>query len=44
MVDAIGFVGTRDHNVDRAFDNVLKRAPSLAAAVTLARRRLSIGF
>ncbi len=44
LVEAIGYVGTRDHNVDRAFDNVLKRAPALAPIVTLARRRLSIGF
>lgn len=44
MVEAIGMVATRDRTVDRALDRVLKAAPSLAAAVTLARRRLAIGF
>ena len=44
MVEAIGMVATRDRTVDRALDRVLKAAPSLAATVTLARRRLAIGF
>jgi HEAT repeat protein len=44
MVDVLGYVGRKDRNTDRALTRVLQRVPSLAPAVTLARRRLSIGF
>ena len=44
MVEALGYVATRNRGVDKALDHVLQGAPSLAATVTLARRRLAIGF
>ena len=44
MVEAIGLVAIRNRNVDKALDRTLQREPLLAGAVTLARRRLSIGF
>ena len=44
MVEALGYVAIRNRNVDHALDRVLQHEPSLAAAVALARRRLSIGF
>jgi len=44
LVEAIGYVGTRSRTVDKALDRVLLRAPLLAPTVTLARRRLTIGF
>ncbi len=44
LVDAIGFVAVRNRDVDRALSHALDKAPALAPAVTLARRRLTIGF
>jgi HEAT repeats len=44
MIDALGYVSVHNRTVDKAFDRALQRAPALAPAITLARRRLSIGF
>ena len=44
LIEALGFVGRKDRNLERTLTRVLERAPSLAPAVTLARRRISIGF
>lgn len=44
LVEALGYVGTRTRDVDQALDRVQQRAPSLLSTVTLARRRLTIGF
>lgn len=44
MVEALGYVATRHRDVDRALSRVLEKAPALAPAVALARRRLTIGF
>ncbi|MCC7051800.1 MAG: HEAT repeat domain-containing protein [Gemmatimonadaceae bacterium] len=44
MVEAIGYVAQRHRDVDRALARVLDKAPALAPQVTLARRRLTIGF
>jgi hypothetical protein len=44
LVEAIGYVSTRNRDVDRALSRVLQAVPSLSASVALARRRLSIGF
>ena len=44
MVEALGYVAQRHRDVDRALARVLEKAPPLAPAVALARRRLTIGF
>jgi len=44
LVEAVGYVAVRTREVDRALGRVLERAPALTSAVTLARRRLTIGF
>ena len=44
FVDALGYVGVRSRDLDRTLTRTLQRAPSLAAAIALARRRLTIGF
>jgi len=44
MVEVLGYVGWKDRNVNRTLARVAQRAPALLPAVTLARRRLSIGF
>ncbi len=44
FIEALGYVGTRNRSLDRALNRALQRAPSLGPAVTLARRRLTIGF
>lgn len=44
LMDVLGYVGEKNRTVDRALTRVAQRVPSLAPAVTLARRRLSIGF
>jgi len=44
MVEVLGYVGRKGRAVDRTLTKVAQRAPALLPAVTLARRRLSIGF
>ena len=44
MVEVLGYVGQKNRGVDRALGRVAERVPTLAPAVALARRRLSIGF
>ena len=44
MVEALGYAALRNRTVDHALDRVVQHAPALRSAVTLARRRLSIGF
>ena len=44
LVEVLGYVGRRNRAVDRTLNRVVQRAPTLLPAVTLARRRLSIGF
>ena len=44
FVDALGYVGVRSRELDRALTRALQRAPSLGPSVLLARRRLTIGF
>jgi hypothetical protein len=44
LIDALGYVGLKHRDTDRALTRAQQRAPSLAPAVALARRRLAIGF
>lgn len=44
LVEVLGYVSTRSRSLDKAFNAVAQRAPALLPAVTLARRRISIGF
>ena len=44
MVEVLGYVGQKSRALDRALTLVAQRVPTLGPAVTLARRRLSIGF
>ncbi len=44
MVEVLGYVGQKNRSTDRALTRVAQRVPSLLPAVTLARRRLTIGF
>ena len=44
MVDALGYAAIRTRDVDTALDRVVQHAPTMLPAVTLARRRLAIGF
>ncbi|MES3032619.1 MAG: HEAT repeat domain-containing protein [Gemmatimonadota bacterium] len=44
LVEVLGYVGRKDRNLERTLSRVAQRAPSLAPAVTLARRRIAIGF
>ncbi len=44
MIEVLGYVGEKHRDVDRALTRVQQRVPTLAPAIALARRRLSIGF
>lgn len=44
LVEALGYVGLRNRDLDRALTRVAQREPSLTPAIALARRRLTIGF
>lgn len=44
LIEVIGFVSRKEKNLERTLTRVAQRAPSLGPAVSLARRRLSIGF
>jgi len=44
LVEALGYVGSRNRGTDRALQRVVQRAPALTPIVILARRRLTIGF
>ncbi len=44
LIDALGYVGVKHRDLDRALSRAQQRAPSLTPAIALARRRLSIGF
>jgi high-affinity iron transporter len=44
IAEALGYVGSQNRGLDRALQRVVQRAPALTPIVTLARRRLQIGF
>ncbi|HYW49836.1 MAG TPA: hypothetical protein VE861_04470, partial [Gemmatimonadaceae bacterium] len=44
LVEAMGYIANRGRTLDRTLTRIAQRAPALAPVVTLAQRRLSIGF